>query len=943
MKAHIYPGRPEPPDWNNIDCLQQNRMPPHAYLIQFPDFANCMHARSGNQRHVSPYVVMLSGTWQFISYPSINRLPENFLSLRAGFHPVSVPFCWPYPGTGDEISEGERFPFPIVLPRVPDDVPVGIYRRLVKLPLLLGGLRKRMVFQGVSGAFHLYVNGKVAGYSRGGFLPIEFDITNLLHDGDNELLVLVYGHHAGSYLDNHENPRMIGIFRDVYIEAVPSVTVYDSQIRTLSFDGGETWRLEMFIDLISYRISTESPQVRIRLYDEDSLIHDAHSRVSLKPGSEEWHASPVQAVAHVHLATELTGIEPWTAETPKLYQLFISVEDRQGRELSCVCQTIGFREVHLDHGRLRLNGVIIQLLAARRSTHHPQKGRVITIDDMIAEIRQMKRLNINTILTTHEPVDPIYLELCDIYGLYVLPEAECVLPRDQQGVCLENDLMFRPVFLDKAEHLVKTGKNHPSVLCWSMAGEGLSGQNHEAMRQLVQTLDSTRPVLIGLPTLDVPHSLPRSNLCFQQHPVSDLPINLKELSQHYQPIQMEAIDAENGAFILVNRRCFTHAGDLSARFSVLRDGLEVLQGVLDNLRIEPGDRRFIEIPYGDLKFDDGSEYYLRITFELTEPNIFAPAGHVVGFHEFSLMSGRTDIKMVRPFSSGTRLRLERDRHVSILSGSRFYQIFNHMTGTFDACRYGEKELFCALMPSTYAGPHPLSAGPRAYLAFGPGTNPNLPGMSGQDLFDPRRFHHLTQSIETACDGLGAVIESVSWLASIGRKPSFKVISRYEMNPQGVIRLFFQVHSVGPLPVQPSRIGIRMFLRSEFTQAAYYGKGPHAGDRFHCLSQQTGIHRLTVAPVRETLTDRPQSESHLSVRYLKLQDEQGFGVLITGDRPFCFSARPHFAEDLVEATIGSALPTRPFVEVILDEEIAESRTSPNSVSFSMSYTLTPIVS
>jgi len=960
MKANIYPGRLEKPDWNNIDCIARNRMPPHAYLVQFPDLGSCQHAASGNQRHVSPYVFLLNGQWSTITYASISRLPENILSMRSGFHSCTLPSSWPMAAQSRLVDTSRSYPFPVTPPRVPDDVPVGVFRRNVRLPLVLGGLRKRIVFQGVQSAFHVFVNGKLAGYSEGSHIPTEFDITALIHDGDNELFVLVYGYSATSYLNASGSPNPNGIFRDVYIEAIPAVSVYDLKVRTSRLDEEGLWRLALEIQLVSYRISTESPLLHVTLMADGEAVFEAESRVSLAGCAGEWSASPVQAAATTVIETDLSGIRPWTAETPTLYQLVLSVHDRQGRELSCVQQSIGFREVALDGNRLMVNGVSIRLCPVQRQDYRPRKGHAPAIDDLVSDIRLMKRSNINTILTGHEPPDPIFLELCDIYGLYVIAEAEISLPTDQQGHRLQDDPAFLPVFLDRAERQVAASRNHPSILCWSMAGSGASGQNHEAMRRRLRVLDASRPCLIGLPERFVPTEPEIAKLISrpwcdriawtpdpaemvktshtglsESHPglssrcvvwseglvdAEQRPrLALKELAQAYQPIRMEAVDPANGAFVVMNQRNFQNSGDLIARFLLLRDGLEVLTGELDVLRIEPGDRRFVEIPYGDLQFDDGSEYVLRVTIEQADASLFAPAGFPVGFWEYRLTDTAVDLSAMRPALASTRLRTERDRHQTIVSGHRFYLVFNHLSGTFDACRFGDKELFCSPVAFSSISGTDLASGPRVHLFEASGADSLKSPDCGTGSPAAERLRCLVDSVETACDGQTAVIEAVTSLAADGCRVFGQAITRYEILTNGTIRVF--VHFIrrnASLPA-PTRLGLRLFLRPEFSRITYFGRGPHAGSRHYYTSQRTGLYRQSVSDLQENAGLHQQDDARIDVRYLKLQDEQGFGLLVSGDRQFQFSARPHATEDRVRTPCGTPLPMRPFVELVLDDD------------------------
>lgn len=967
MKANVYPGRLEAPDWNSIECLSRSMMPPRAYLVQYPNLASCRHAQSGNARYASPYVMMLNGTWSFAWYPSVSRLPEKIAVLRAGFDRAEIPSCWQLSGFGLRTDNGAAYPFPLNPPRVPDDNPVGVYRRPLRLPLTFGGLRKRLVFQGVSSAFHLFVNGREAGYGAGPGLPAEFDITGHLHDGDNELMIYVYGFSADSYLDAVAGPLLQGIIRDVYLEAVPPLSVHDLTVRTSRVDDSQ-WRLEIDATIISYRISTDSPTVRITLAgDEDSLL-EAESRVALVPCSGEWDASPVQSRGSARFTADLSGITPWTAETPALYQMHVSVLDRQGHELACVSHAVGFRETMSTAGHVQLNGQPLRLFPAVWEGTHPERGRSVTIEDMIAAIRLMKRHNINAVVTGPLPPDPIFLELCDIYGLYVIPRLPVAFPGDQQGLLLQDDPQLLPACLSRTQRLLARDRNFASVIAWSVAGDGIQGRNHLAMQQRAHQLDPTRPALPGLPDplLDAPEQeadagepLAEERLCAFWRSVLARPWHdralgrsdgespwfaaglasmnhrpyesLKVLAQTYQPIRVEAVDAVNGAFTFISRRSFTLTADLTARYLVLRDGLEILTGELDALRIEPEGRRFLELPFGDLRFEDGSEYLLRIEFEQTEETLHASSRHPVGFTEFRLSTLHPPLPESRPANVSIRLRLERDRHLSILSGHRFYLVFNHAHGTFDAYRNGEKELFCSPVTLDSAGLD-IAPGPQLLLwrAMTPADRKSRLPVWQAHGYD--RLQQQVVSADTTCDGHSATIGSVTFLAAPGSRPLFRSLMRQDVGASGSLGISVRLEPLQTDLPLPPRIGLRFFLRPEYAIATFYGCGPQGGHPENLpdwlegsrlrtpskpCSRRTAIYRRPIGELAETTYGHQESGVHPEARYLKLQEEQGFGLLIGSKGPFLFTVRPCAMEDLARTAAGSPLPPRVFTEVIVD--------------------------
>ncbi len=676
-----------------------------------------------------------------------------------------------------------------------------------------------------------------------------------------------------------------------------------------------------------------------------------------------------------------------------MYQLFISVLDRQGHELGCVSQAIGFRESGLVDEHLLLNGRQLSLFPVAWEGFHPEQGSALTLEAMIADIRQMKLHNINTVVVGPLPPDPIFLELCAIYGLYVIERLPVAFPAEQQSLTIEDDPELLAACLSRTERLVKRDRNQACVIAWSMAGPDRPGSNHTAMQQLTNELDHTRPAILGLPDpftgQENSHQESEYSAEFRRiadfwqalsrrpwHDRAIIPADseakwfaeglvtanhqpytsLKELAQVFQPIRVEPVDPENGALILINQRCFINTNDLAARFVVLRDGLEILAAELDVLRIEPSSRRFIELPFGDQLFDDGSEYILRLEFEQAEDTIYASAGHQVGFAEFCLSQPQAVMPRQQSTPPSVRLRLERERHLSIFSGHRFYLVFNHISGAFEAYRSGDKELFSSSVTLNSAGLN-VGAGPQLLLWRAPTTADRRQRLAVWQGYGYDRLQQHIVSVEADCDGQSAVIESVSLLAANGHRPVFQFVFRQEVGDRGGIDLFVSIEPLMENLPLPPRIGLRFFLRPEFNLATYYGRGPHgylpdnsissAFGSYSAGSQSTSIWRQPVTALPQQSFRHQENGLRPDIRYLKLQNIEGFGLLMGGDDPFFFSARNCSLEDLENTPTGVLLPQRAFTEVILDlKQLSDDENPPPEVSFEtckFAFSLQPIVS
>lgn len=503
MPAQMFPGRGEPPDWNRPDRMQLQQLPPHAYLIQFPDQFACQAAITNNRRYVSPSVILLNGEWDFKLFDSVLQLPENILSYRSGFSKIQVPGAWQTQGFGRIRPAGYVYPYPVCPPRVPDEGPVGVYRRKLQLPLGWSKVRKRLVLQGVRSACHIFVNSKPAGYTQGSGLPAEFDITQLLHDGINELFILVHAWSDGSYLEFNDDFLLQGILRDIYLEAIPTLSILEASHTAHLLDNlaDGRWNLTVQTQVLSYRISMDKPTLRVSLWRDEEKIAETECLVHLQGVEKDRFDSPVQSLGKAAVTLVCEGIEPWSAEQPNLYDLFITLLDRSGQEVGCVHQSVGFRTIAWQDGVLRLNGQAIKLIAAQRRDWHARTGPYVPVEALIADIRQMKLNQVNAIRLIGDPPDPIWFELCNIFGLYVIadqPVSLLAVPALVPG----RDLEWSFSLHDRVSRLVYRDRSQPCIIAWSLgrhlhntdrtdpcqdpgrsAGTGLSASPETAPRQ----------------------------------------------------------------------------------------------------------------------------------------------------------------------------------------------------------------------------------------------------------------------------------------------------------------------------------------------------------------------------------------------------------------------------------------------------------------------------
>ncbi len=481
------------PDWNNLEVLQRNREPAHCTFTPFPDSASLLLKRP----HESPFFLDLNGRWKFRLSPRPDERPQDFCREdydTAGWDDIHVPGNWELQGFGIPIYTDTEYLFPPDPPHVPlDNNPVGAYRRTFSVPQDWEGKRIFLHFGGVRSAMTVWINGQMVGYSQGSKTPAEFDITPYVRiHTNNSLAAEVVRFSDGSYLEDQDYWKISGIERDVFLVCTPPVRIRDFFARAALDAEFTHGRLSVDVEVINHTTSTvkTSYRVELGLFDGQSrLVHQSLSR-DFKPASADDPRTPIRFEA------EIPRPAPWTAETPHLYTLTLSLRDGSGQVIQCVGCRLGFRNVEIAGGLLKVNGRVVTLRGVNRHEHDPRTGRYVTEESMLQDIRLMKQLNINAVRTSHYPNTPRWYELCDEYGLYLIDEANI----ESHGMgydpkrTLGNDPAWRAAHLDRTVRMVERDKNHASVIIWSLGNEAGDGTNFEATYAWIKQRDPGRPV-----------------------------------------------------------------------------------------------------------------------------------------------------------------------------------------------------------------------------------------------------------------------------------------------------------------------------------------------------------------------------------------------------------------------------------------------------------------
>jgi beta-galactosidase len=477
-------------DWENPRVSSINTEPPHVTLMPFPSRDAATRLRSDQ----SPFYQSLDGRWKFQWSPRPADRPRAFYRLDfddGAWGDIEVPGTVEWQGHGRPLYIDEGYTFKADPPRIPaDDNPVSSYRRTFELPASWQGRQIFIHFAGVSSAFYLWVNGERVGYSEDSRTPAEFDITRLVRAGRNVVAAEVYRYSDGSYLECQDFWRLSGIFRDVFLYSTPVTRIRDFWARASLDDRFEDGIFDLDVDIVRHDDARPSARtVAVDLVGPDGTpVWSAARRLKATVGGRD-HAT-------VTLHEALPGVKRWTAETPALYRVLLTLEDESGAALETVTTRVGFRRVDIAGGQLRVNGVPFTIRGVNRHEHDPDRGYAIGEDMMLADIRLMKQFNINAVRTSHYPNDPRWYDLCDEYGLYVVDEANI----ESHGISFDadktlgNNPEWMDAHLDRTRRMVERDKNHASVIVWSLGNESGDGINFQATYAWIKRRDPGRPV-----------------------------------------------------------------------------------------------------------------------------------------------------------------------------------------------------------------------------------------------------------------------------------------------------------------------------------------------------------------------------------------------------------------------------------------------------------------
>lgn len=477
-------------DYHDQNIIHKNRLLPHSYFMTY----NNKFEALTYERKVSNGFLLLNGNWKFLYTSSSEELTEDFYKDDydvSNWDNLTVPAHWELNGYGIPHYTNVQYPFPVEPPYVPSENPTGHYRKDFFITPSQVADKTILRFEGVDSSFHVWINGEFVGYSTGSREASEFDITPHIIEGKNSIAVKVYKWSATSYLEDQDMWWLSGIFRDVYIYTKTDIHIRDLFIRTLLDSEYKDSTLDVEIEI-------EGIQEYVSVYEIEYILLDENYKEVLK------NSSAVKD-KNTKISVEVKNPHKWTAETPYLYHLLITLKENN-QVIEVIPHKIGFRNVELKDGLILVNGKDIMFKGVNRHETHPDYGRAISLDWMEEDIKLMKKNNINAVRTAHYPDDPRFYSLCDEYGLYVIDEADIEthgFDLIQEWSLLSNDSDWKEAYLDRMIRMVERDKNHPSVIIWSLGNESGFGENHLEMAKWAKKRDDSRLIHYEGETRDI--------------------------------------------------------------------------------------------------------------------------------------------------------------------------------------------------------------------------------------------------------------------------------------------------------------------------------------------------------------------------------------------------------------------------------------------------------
>ncbi len=468
-----------PADWENPAVFEINRETPRAYYIPFASEQEV----DRDNIWASSLIQSLNGEWMFHLAQNPSERPYYFFKDdfdTRDWKTIKVPANWECEGFEYPIYTNVKYPHAKTPPTIQDHYnPVGSYKRTFEIPAGWSGKDIFLHFGAAGSAVYVWVNEQEVGYFEDSKTPAEFDITKYLKPGENTLAVEVFKWSDASYLEDQDFWRLAGLTRDVFLMARNPQNIRDFKVLSGLADDYTTGTFEFSAEVVN----TDKAQpmtVSAKLMDGDKEVKVF---------------SGVAENGKVVFNAEFPEVKKWTAETPSLYNLLITLSDAKGAVIEVLRQDVGFRRIEIKDAQLLVNGQYVYIKGANLHEHHDVHGHVVDEETMIKDIKVMKSHNLNAVRTSHYPQPERWYELCNQYGLYIVDEANI----ESHGMGYKKESLAKnpdwgAAHMFRTVNMYQRDKNQPCIAIWSLGNEAGNGVNFHATYDYLKSVDASRPV-----------------------------------------------------------------------------------------------------------------------------------------------------------------------------------------------------------------------------------------------------------------------------------------------------------------------------------------------------------------------------------------------------------------------------------------------------------------
>jgi len=461
-------------EWEDLSVFKINTEEPHSFFIPYDKAGDSL-------------TKTLNGTWDFKLYKIDDDIPKEFYKKsydKSDWDKIPVPSNWQFHTEDFPVYTNIIYPYEINPPFMPSDYnPVALYKRNFNLNKDWENMEVFIHFGAVNSAFYVWVNEKFVGYSEGSKTPAEFNLTDFLIDGNNEIVLKVIRWSDGTYLEDQDFWRLSGIERDVFLYAQPKLAVRDYFLKNYLNDDLTNSKINFEVDLKNYSNKGKDFQLITSIKKDNKVVFKKTKNGMI--GSNDSQKILIDG--------EVTYPQLWSAEIPNLYDVEIEIQDSDNYYHKLKFKT-GFRKVELKNGQILVNNQPILFKGVNRHEHDEFTGHVVSRESMLKDIEIMKKNNINSVRTSHYPNDPYWYELCDKYGIYVIDEAN--VESHGFGYRKNDTPAYKPEFdemhMDRWVRMVERDKNYPSILIWSLGNEAGDGPIFVEGYKWVKKFDDTR-------------------------------------------------------------------------------------------------------------------------------------------------------------------------------------------------------------------------------------------------------------------------------------------------------------------------------------------------------------------------------------------------------------------------------------------------------------------